>query len=220
MTAARRLPGGLYLVVDPADGLEHVLPRIEAALVGGVDVLQIWDHWAPSQDAAAFVEATLAASRPRGVPVLVHGNLELLAGSGADGIHYDTPSSTPAEVRERAGRDVIYGVTCGNDLERVQWAERERADYVSFCSMFPSPSVGACELVSLETVTAARALTRVTLFASGGITPGNAGAVVAAGADGIAVVSGILGAEDPADAARAYARALRSAGSPPAGRHA
>lgn len=205
------LRGGLYLVVDPADGIEHVLPKVEAALDGGVGVLQIWDHWAPSQDAIGFVEAVLAAGRPRGVPVLVHENTALLVAAGADGIHFDRPARTPAALRQTAGRDVLYGVTCGNEPDAARRAEHDGADYVSFCSMFPSASAGDCELVDLETVSAARTSTRLTLFASGGITPANAASVVAAGADGVAVVSGILGADDPAAAAHAYARALEAA---------
>lgn len=210
-TAFRPLRGGLYLVVDPAGGIDAVLPKVEAALAGGVAVVQIWNHWAPSQDAIGFVEAVLETGRARGVPVLVHESPELLIAAGADGIHYDTPSRTPADVRRAAGRDVLYGVTCGNELEPVRRAAHDGADYVSFCSMFPSPSAGDCELVSLETVTAARSLTHMTLFASGGITPDNAASVIAAGADGIAVVSGLLGADHPAAAAHAYTRAIDAA---------
>lgn len=212
----RRPQGGLYLVVDPVDGADAVLPKVEAALTGGVDVLQIWDHWGPSQDAAAFVQAVLAVSRPRGVPVLVHENLQLLGASGADGIHFDEPSVMPAEVRASIGRDAIYGVTCGNSLERVRWAAQEHVDYVSFCSMFPSASAASCELVSLATLAAARELGGSTIFASGGITPANAASVIAAGADGIAVISGILGADDPESAARAYKRAIGSQAEAPA----
>ncbi len=212
MTRVVRPEGGLYLVVDPAGGAGEVLPKVEAALDGGVNVLQIWNHWAAdagAAEAAAFVDAALALARPRGVPVLVHDDPELLEVTDADGIHFDEPALTPAAVRSRVKRDVVYGVTCGNDLERVRWAGRTGADYVSFCSLFPSPSAGACELVEPATIERARAAHCVTLFASGGITPANAGAALAAGAHGLAVISGILSAEDPAAAASAYARVLR-----------
>jgi len=202
----------LYLVVDPRPGAARVLPKIDAALAGGVDVVQIWNHWADGQDAVEFVERTIALARPRGVPVLVHERLDLLRKTSADGLHYDEPFLDPSEVREAVGRDVLYGVTAGNALERVDWAAREGADYVSFCSMFPSRSADACEIVAPSTLTAARMrYPTLTIYASGGITPENVPQVLAAGADGVAVISGILGAADPEAAAKRYADAIRAA---------
>jgi len=204
--------GGLYLVVDPKPGAGAVLPKIEAALRGGVGILQVWDHWDAGQDAADFITRTVGLARPHGVPVLVHERLDLLRTTPADGIHYDSPHMTPRQVRDAAGRNVLHGVTCGNDLERVRWAANEGADYVSFCAMFPSPSAGECEIVHLTTLESARERhPELTIFASGGITPANAPQVLAAGADGLAVISGILGADDPEAAARRYAAVIRSA---------
>lgn len=210
MTADIGLRRRLYLVVDPKPGAELVLPKVEAALAGGVGVLQVWDHWAAEQDAREFVARTIALARGHRVPVLVHDRLDLLCATDADGIHYDTPTRSPAEVRDAAGRHALYGLTCGNDLERVRWADREGVDYISFCAMFRSPSAGACELVSLATVRQARELGETTIFASGGITPENAASVLEAGADGIAVISGILGSDDPEAAARRYADTIEA----------
>src|SRR5690606_4634666 len=113
------------------------------------------------------------------------------------------PFLDPSEVREVVGHDVLYGVTVGNDLERVAWAVREGADYVSFSAMYPSRSVEASEIVAPPTLAAARErYPELTIYASGGITPENARDVLAAGADGVAVVSGILAAGDPEAAAR------------------
>jgi thiamine-phosphate pyrophosphorylase len=220
MSGSERMPaGGVYLVVDPAPDRDVVLPKVEAALRGGVAVIQIWNHWAPDQDRTAFAAAVIEAARAHAVPVLVHEDVELLRCTHAHGIHYDTPALTPDQVRTRVARtDVLYGITCGNDLERVRQAIAEGVDYISFCSMFPSQSVQTCELVTLETLRAARALRDqqrpdLRIFASGGITPGNAAQVLRAGADGVAVVSGILGAADPEMAAARYAGAFDAVGS-------
>lgn len=204
MDTSLRITGGLYLVVDPAPGRDAVLPKAEAALEGGVDVLQIWDHWDDRQDREGFVKDLCNAARLFRVPVLLNDNIELLEQTGAHGIHFDTPELTPEEVTERAGRDVLYGVTCGNDLARVRWAAEQKADYISFCSMYPSPSVDSCDIVSLETVREARQIAAFPIFASGGITPENLIPVLESGADGIAVISGILSAEDPGAAAKEY----------------
>jgi len=198
----------LYLVVDPAPGAGAVLPRVEAALRGGVEVLQIWNHWGAGADPVAFVERVLEAARPHDVPVLVHEDVELLAATPAQGIHLDAPRPDMPALRERIGRAFLYGQTCGNDLGQVDAALEAGADYISFCALFPSSSAPDCERVSLETVRGARARTAIPIYASGGITPGNAASAIAAGADGVAVISGVLGAPDPQAAALRYARSL------------
>lgn len=208
---------GLYLVVNPAPGTDAVLEKVDAAIRGGVSVLQVWNNWGADQDPTAFVQAAIALAQPHGVPVLVHERPDLLATTAADGIHYDTATLTPAEIRASAGRRVLYGITAGNNLGRVHWARLEGADYVSFCSVFASPSAGVCELVDLETISAARRLGGIAIFASGGITPENTGRVIGAGANGVAVISGILGADDPEAAARRYRAAIVAHGGGTAG---
>lgn len=201
--SADMLRQGLYLVVDPAAG-EDVLSRLEAALRGGVNALQVWNRFAPGQDAAALVAAVVELARPRSVPVFVHERPDLLRVPGTAGIHCDTLTATPAELRAAAGRPVMYGITAGNELQTARRARMLGADYVSFCSIHASASVTTCALVDLETLTAARNCGPPVIIASGGITPDNAPAVLQAGADAIAVISGILSAADPESAARRY----------------
>jgi thiamine-phosphate pyrophosphorylase len=87
-------------------------------------------------------------------------------------------------------------------LKRLKWAETVGADYVSFCSIFQTPSATQCDIVPIETVRAAKSRTTLPVFAAGGITPKNAHLVLEAGADGIAVISAILKAKDPEQAAK------------------
>ncbi|MBE3598803.1 MAG: thiamine phosphate synthase [Limnochordaceae bacterium] len=225
--------GGLYLVVDPGLaagpwGVEGVLQRVGRALAGGVDLVQLW---APSSENAAaslspeqalrLATGLRALTLEAGVPLLIGEDVRLAARLGADGVHLEGNAPAPAEVRSAfaprlarlQGRGALVGYTCGNDLEKVRWASRAGADYVSFCSVFPTTSAVSCELVPLASVRAARALEPdLVLFASGGITPGNAGDVLDAGADGIAVVSAVLKAPDPQQAARDFQELLRRRG--------
>lgn len=203
-----KITGGLYLVIDPSPGIFEVLPKVEAAMRGGVTVLQIWNHWSYGQDTHFFVETICALAEKHSVPVLINENIELLMTTSVDGIHFDEPIVTPHELREKTGREIIYGITCGNDLARVRWAVEHNADYISFCSLYSSSSVNTCDLVSLDTVRKARAIAPFPIFASGGITPENAIPVLENGSDGIAVISGILRAENPEAAARRYVEVI------------
>ena len=204
----KTIKGGLYLVIDPKPGIHEVGPRVEAAIRGGVDVVQIWNHWHPGQNRWEFVETICILARQARVPVLVNEATHLLYTTSADGIHFDQLPPSPEKVRQKAGRPVLMGITCGNDLKRVQWAVDHQFDYISFCAMFPSPSVDACDMVSFDTVQQARACTDMPVFASGGVTPENLGKLMELGVNGVAVISGILKADDPEKAARKYKKVI------------
>lgn len=208
MEPIRNITGGVYLVIDPARKAQGLFRAVEQALRGGVDILQVWNHWLPGQDKRAFVAQVCAMAHARQVPVLINEEQELLQGTGLDGIHFDEPPAGLQALRRSAGRPLIMGLTCGNDLERVRLAIREGFDYLSFCAMFPSRSAGSCELVRPETVRAARELGRLPIFVSGGITPGNLVSLAATGLDGVAVISGILDAPDPEAMVRQYKQSI------------
>ena len=127
-----KITGGLYLVVDPIPGSDIIMPKVEAALRGGVEVLQVWNHWAEGQDPGSVVDQICRLAEPWDVPVLVHEDMALLCATAAQGIHFDAAVPTLADIRSQAGRPILCGLTCGNDLDRVRWAIREGADYISF----------------------------------------------------------------------------------------
>jgi thiamine-phosphate pyrophosphorylase len=112
-------------------------------------------------------------------------------------------------VRQALGERSVVGYTLGNDLSKLKWAESVGADYVSFCSVFPTSSVTQCEIVPIEWVKSAKSISKLPVFASGGITLGNVHLVLEAGADGVAVISAILKASDPELAARSFKEIIR-----------
>jgi len=200
LMAARRRLKGLYLVVDPK--VSGVLEKVERALRGGVDILQLWSG--EGREREELASRLLRLARTYGVPLLVHEDLELAMAIGADGLHLDGKRPTPQEVRERLGAEALVGLTCGGHLEEVRWAKEQGADYVSFCSVFPTKSVKTCDLVPLELIREAKMKFSIPIFASGGITLENVDHVLATGVDGIALISAILEAPDPEEAARAF----------------
>lgn len=206
--AHRKITGGLYLVVDPAKGEDDLLPALQSAIGSGVDIVQIWDHWQPGQDKRSLVTKICALAHHHDIPVLINEDWELLQDTELDGVHFDEPPTDLTAIRATLGRDVLIGITCGNELGKVHWAESHQLDYISFCSMFPSASAGVCELVTIETVQAARQLTSLPIFLAGGITLGNLPGLTATPMNGIAVISGIMNATDPATASADYKQIL------------
>jgi len=195
---------GLYLVVDPSIPHPQLLEIVRKALRGGVDILQLWS---PSQERTTIVKLArdlIGVAREYSVPLIVNNDVDLTLETGADGVHFDGYELTPADVRRKLGANSIVGYTLGNDLTRLRWAEDVGADYISFCAIFPTTSVTQCEIVPIESVKLAKSATKLRVFASGGINLNNVHLVLEAGADGVAVISAILKADDPEQVARAF----------------
>lgn len=210
MTGQRKVKEGIYLVVDPAPGGEYLFPKVEKALKGGIDMLQVWNHWNEDQNKTGFINALCRLAHRRHVPVLINEEWELVKTTALNGVHFDTLPADICSIRQDIGRPVIMGITCGNDLQRIQWAMDNRLDYVSFCSMFPSASAGACEIVSAETVKQARRLTALPIFLAGGITLENMDELAGTGLNGVALISAILKADDPQSAAQVFKQKLKA----------
>lgn len=205
-----KIKGGLYFVVDISAveklGLEKLCEIVERAIKGGVDVIQIWaDKSKWEIEFAKLSEATkklIEIAHKYDVPVLIANDVELCVKFNADGVHldgYEIPDKSCDEIRKIIGYDKIIGITCGNDIKKIEWAKENKVDYISFCSIFPTSSVDSCEIVPLEMIRKAKEILgeNIPVFASGGITIENVDDVITAGADGVAVISAIMKAENP-----------------------
>lgn len=203
---------GLYAITSEALCCkpEQLLPAVEAALRGGVVMLQYRDKWNPPPTRLRLARELLETCRAYRVPLLINDDLSLALEIGADGVHLGADDGPLAEARARLGPDAILGASCGDSLVRAQQARAAGASYVAFGRLFASRTKPQAAPASLSTLTAARAL-GLPVCAIGGITPDNAAQVIAAGADLVAAIDGIFGAPDIEQAARAYAGAFISA---------
>ena len=197
---------GLYLVVDPC--IPGILPKLEQAIKGGVDMVQIWNHWLPGHQKEAFIHTVCDMAHQHNIPVLIHEAWEWLSRTPIDGVHFDQIPANWQTVKKEIDTSLITGLTCGNDLEKVRLAAEQQFSYISFCALFPSESAGSCEIVLPETILKARQITSIPIFASGGIDHGNLDKVLPLGVDGVAVISGILKARNPSIAAYQYRQVL------------
>lgn len=202
-TATKEKLSGLYLVADLSFPEEKLLDAVGKAIRGGVQIVQIWNAGKVTENILRVGKKIHSKVAEVGIPLIVSNNLDLAKELGASGIHLDD-FHTPDDARKLLGANAIVGYTCGNDQALVRKAENFGADYISFCAVFPSPSVQSCEIVPLESVRQAKEIVSIPVFASGGITLENAHLVLEVGADGLAIASSILRAEDPEADARAF----------------
>lgn len=203
-TGSKRLPrGGLYAVTDAATPTD--LASVVASVLGaGAALLQYRDKGAQAARRRAQCIALLGLCRHHRVPLIVNDDIELAAAVGADGVHLGEHDAGIAAARARLGADAIVGVSCYDSIERAREAAAAGADYLAFGAFFPTPTKPYARRASPALLRAARPL-GLPLVAIGGITPDNARPLLDAGADFVAVVSGIFGAPDPAAATRRYA---------------
>jgi len=200
---------GLYLVVAPVMPFDKLFVTVKKALKGGVDLLQLIPG-KESSEILRLAEDLSSLTEQYDVPFLINGNLQLAKEVGADGLHLDGYDVTPSEVKQVLGKQCIIGYTLGDNLEKLKWAETVGADYVSFCSVFPTSSATQCDIVPIETIRAAKVQTTLPIFAAGGINLNNAERVLKAGVNGIAVTSALLKAEDPEQTALAFKEIIRN----------
>jgi len=210
MKNERKIQGGVYLVVDPVLGLSHILSKIKQAIAGGIDVMQIWNNWSNTSNKQEFITAICEAAHAHNIPVLINEEWKLMQSAPLDGVHFDNIPVDINTIRQKIARPFICGITCGNDLSRIEWATDNMLDYISFCSMFPSPSAGICEIVSKETVTRARQLTSLPIFLAGGITLNNINELTDTGMNGIALISAIMKADNAQTTTKAFKEKLKT----------
>ena len=197
-----RLERGLYLITpderDPARLLERVLPLLPFAACVQLRAKSMGDH--ALRDAGTRLRDACAET---GVAFIVNDGARLAHALHADGVHLGEHDGGIPEARTLLGDAAIIGISCYDDLQRARDAAAAGADYIAFGAFFPSPTKPNARRASPDLLrdSATFGLPRVAI---GGITPDNARSLVAAGADLIAVISGVFDAPDPIAAARAY----------------
>ncbi len=139
-----------------------------------------------------------------GAALIINDDLDLALAVGADGVHLGRDDAEPALARQMLGVQAVIGVSCYASLERAHWAQAQGADYVAFGSFYPSPTKPQAAQATLALLHRARAELRLPLVAIGGIRPAHVPALITAGADLVAVISGLQPGDAEA-AARAYA---------------
>jgi thiamine-phosphate pyrophosphorylase len=194
---------GLYLITpdEPDDG--RLLARIAPVLVHA-SCLQYRNKLAAPDQRLRQVDSLRTLCTDAGVPLIVNDDAALAASTGADGVHLGEHDGAIAAARALLGNAAIIGVSCYDDIRLGLDGAAEGADYLAFGAFFDSPTKPHARRASIDLLQRAR-VTGLPLVAIGGISPDNARAVIAAGADMIAAISGVFDAPDPVAAARAYA---------------
>ena len=192
---------GLYAITDSQLLAGRFLSHVEAALEGGVCLLQYRDK---SDDAARRLreaEGLMKLCERYGTQLLINDDAELAARLGV-GVHLGQTDGPLTPARALLGRQAIIGSTCHASLELAAQAASEGASYVAFGRFFNSVTKPGAPAANVELLEQARAQVKLPIAVIGGITLDNAAPLVAHGADLLAVIHGLFGADSAQEVTR------------------
>jgi thiamine-phosphate pyrophosphorylase len=199
----------LYAILDPEHAGGRTLPELAAMVAaGGATLVQLRDKLSETRAMVEIARALKAVLAPRKVPLLINDRVDVALASAADGVHVGQTDMAPDDARKLLGRNAIIGLSI-NTVALAEAAPVELIDYVGVGGVYATMSkqqkkapIGVDGLRRIVEVFQRR-MPGFPACAIAGITADNAAPTIAAGADGVSVISALSKASDPASAARA-----------------
>jgi thiamine-phosphate pyrophosphorylase len=203
MTSRLTKTTGIYLITPETDDTDYLCGIIEQLLKQPVALLQYRHKGTDTVLKHRQAEALLAIAHAADVPLIINDDWSLALAIDADGVHLGQSDDDPAMVRRNLGENKLIGVSCYDDFNRAESMAAFDVDYLAFGAVFASPTKPLASKAALPLFQHAKRLGKPTV-AIGGISPDNCSQLHVAGADFIAVISGVFDAPDPASALAAY----------------
>jgi thiamine-phosphate pyrophosphorylase len=197
----------LYALVDPAVAGGRTVAELASSIADSATLVQLRDKQGSTRTMVEEARALRAVLEPKNIPLLVNDRVDVALAAEADGVHIGQDDIAPADARLLLGRRAIIGLSV-KTLEQAKAAPLDLLDYVAIGGVYGTTSkdntaapLGIGGLRAIVEAIRARAA-RYPICAIAGINVGNAADVIAAGADGVAVISALSLAPDPQNAAR------------------
>ncbi|MGD8883023.1 MAG: thiamine phosphate synthase [Desulfobacterales bacterium] len=193
----------LYLVTDRrlARG-RSTFQIISAAVDGGTRVVQLREKDCSTRD---FIEQALAIKeflKDRGVPLIINDRVDVAQAVKADGVHLGQTDMPLGLAKKILGNSMIIGISAESLQDAIE-AEKGGADYLGVSPIYATPTkTDTAPPLGLKGLREIRKAVKLPLVGIGGLTRENSADVIRNGADGVAVVSAIVAADDPEAAAR------------------
>ncbi len=199
----------LYLVTDRSLSRgRETADIVREAVAGGVTCVQLREKSCSTQEFIAEAQKLHALLRPLGIPLIINDNVEVALAVGAEGVHLGQQDMAIAEARQLGPSSWTIGISA-ESLEDAIRAEEEGADYIGVSPIFFTPTkTDTAPPLGVEGLREIRAAVRIPLVGIGGIHLDNVRGVIRSGADGVAVVSAIIAADSPRQAAAALRREI------------
>lgn len=211
LTFAMNVDFNLYLITDRKVAKMPLPEAVRLALKGGARAVQLREKDLPMRELLALAQELRKITKEFGARLFINDRVDVAVAVNADGVHLGGQSMPLAAVRKIVGSNMLIGIS-SHTVEEAREAEKGGADFITFGPIFSTPSkekFGAP--VGVEAVRTIKDHVRIPLFGLGGIKSENISQVMQAGADGIAMISAILAADDIQTAAELMNRRIGEA---------
>lgn len=200
----------LYLVTDRDLSLGRTLEEIVSeAVAGGVTMVQLREKDAATGEFVELGRRLMSLLKPLGVPLIINDRVDVALAVDADGVHIGQSDMSYADARRLLGPEKIIGLSVEN-FEDLESANKLDVDYIGISPVYGTPTkTDTAEPFGLEGLRKAVEMSVHPTVAIGGMNVATVGEVIAAGTDGVAVVSAICSAESPRDAAAELATIIK-----------
>jgi thiamine-phosphate pyrophosphorylase len=197
----------LYALVDPLVAGGRTLAELAARIASNATLVQLRDKTGSTRVMIEEARALQSVLTPKGIPLLINDRVDVALAAESDGVHIGQDDMAPADARLLLGRNAIIGLSV-KTVEQAKAAPLDQLDYVAIGGVYATTSkdntstpIGIAGLRNVVQVIRARDR-NYPICAIAGINAGNAADVITAGADGVAVISTLSLAPDPAKAAQ------------------
>ncbi|MFZ0353656.1 MAG: thiamine phosphate synthase [Pseudolabrys sp.] len=197
----------LYALVDPAVTGGRTLADLAGRISSSATLVQLRDKYGSTRAMVEEARALQAVLEPKGIPLLINDRVDVALAAEADGVHIGQDDMAPADARLLLGRRAIIGLSV-KTVDQARAAPLDLLDYVAIGGIYGTTSkdntatpIGVAGLRAIVQAVRARE-PDYPICAIAGITAANAADVIAAGADGVAVISALSLAADPGKAAQ------------------
>jgi thiamine-phosphate pyrophosphorylase len=187
-----------------------LVKKVEAALLGGVNILQYRNKQANHKLQTLQARALLPLCRQHNVPLIINDSVKLCLELDADGVHLGADDGNLAEVRARLGADKILGASCYNRFDLAITAQNQGADYIAFGACFASNTKPNAPVADLSLFARAREELTISAVAIGVINLQNATLVSQACAYAIAVIQAIFVLDDVKSASQQLSQLFKN----------
>lgn len=200
----------LYLVTDRDLSLGRPLEEIVSeAVAGGVTMVQLREKDAATGEFVELGRRLMSLLKPLGVPLIINDRVDVALAVDADGVHIGQSDMSYADARRLLGPEKIIGLSVEN-FEDLESANKLDVNYIGISPVYGTPTkTDTAEPFGLEGLRKAVEMSVHPTVAIGGMNVATVGEVIAAGTDGVAVVSAICSVESPRDAAAELATIIK-----------
>jgi len=201
----------LYLITDRKITKMPLPAAVRFALQGGVRAIQVREKDLPVRELLATAQELRRITRESNAKLFINDRVDVAVAVEADGVHLGHQSMPSEAVRKIVGKKMLIGVSTHSLAEAVN-AEEAGADFITLGPIFVTPSkMQYGEPLGVEAIRIVKKHIRIPVFGLGGIRNANIAQVMQAGADGIAMISAIIAADDIQRAAELMNRRISEA---------